>query len=1680
MPPSPPSPTGPYHPLQRPSSNASQHHSQHHLPPLAISSSLSSSGPIPSGPRSALYSKPGGIYRTDRERDYRWERERERERERDRERDRDRDRERDRDYGRPLWERDRERERERDRERDYWERERDRDREREYRERDYDRGLYDRRPPLQSYRSRDWERDPRDIRDRGRYIPDRDRERDRNSWAPPHAPLKERKLTMPEPSSLYRSPQSYHHPTAGPPTPIERDRFAPLSRRSPPVGPQEFHHNPPPPYHQPRVVSPASYPPQRPHNRIPIESALPQRHDRRLDSIPTGPSHASASKPISERKPIPTSAPAAPAPTPVPSASSELKEPASDELKGIDAKSSQATPVTAVTENAPAEYFSSHPAVVDKNEEPIVKQLTSPPEGPLCALPTEHATLTTATRAASELKPEQKAKEPPLPSIQRQSMVTSLHSEDEDEDEGEDEDEDEDEEEGLNESDVNAKMADLDVQIATLESRLIELEQEKNVEQELLHEQVVTPAPSPSPEPVPESLSDVGPKMSKMDVDSEISPDDDNDESEPMEIVNDSHFIIPRTFPHRILKLNNEMIHAQEAADMKYKLESPAKSISDYDFYSLNESSFKVMRHVIMRQLQARRKQEYEKSRQLQIEYKELYDKWLISCRALDEEIAASSAKSKARELTRSSSTDGNFDDDDDEAGVFRRPGRGHHNADTVRSEAEFMEVLASLEWEDSRDPKNRAKLTSARIPNMIVDEDERNTVYADSNNIVKNPNIPLRRLSTDGVDVFTEEEHRLFCEGYKLRPKQFGFIANHMGMIRTFEECVLHYYRTKKTVDYKTMATTTRRRGAGGRKGRRRARTGANASAQTAAKSRQAVLLDGLTVDGEDAEKEQAAETTDDQPTPQPPIHPRQHSHRERMPDEEIAALLELGSTGRPRRAAAPVFGGPGGEKREQPVNEQPQPKPKRARGGKKSTGKGRGSGAAIIPPLEERQMLPIMSAQMYQQPLMQPELQPISTSMSEPVQMPIKREVTQYYQQEQSQPQPIVQQQMDDLVDVPKDLKDREVDAISALAGLFGGMDGMVPQQQSPNQTPQSQPQQLPQQLQEHQYVQTQRSPDLQHQFQSQEGQYQRGLVQEGVQMREHGRILPGLEQQLPQQQQAEDTSALGFLSSAAATVTIAPTTTSTPSQPSETEQSEQEQQNDEQLKNMSGSGLIKRNNMISSYWSVHEMDLFPKLLQSYGTQWEEVSKHLKAKTTTMVKNYYARNAEKFGWDRVTAEANMLIASGRPTPPPPTQPVPVRKRYEAQQRIRDADEDDRIIPHADEYQRYVPVPIHHLPTPAKPTPLTHPLKREPVFIPPQQQQPSTASQSPPQPQPQMASGSQPQPQSQPTAASLPLPPSPQTQAQLPMPQPIPQPIQQQISQPPQQPASQANRGPRLGFFADAGKPRSTSGMLSAPAATAAGAGVPTTLPSLGISALTSAPEPQPQKQQLLPPQAPAPAPQQPTPPRALPKMSNIANLLNDVSSSPRAASPAPQASALSPALTAAAPIQPKLEPPSRSSWIGTAGSPRQHASIPMMQTHSPVPPLLQPVYTQSQQPQPMYPSSMEPQPPPPYQYAIPTPPQTQQPHLLHPHGYPQHLPHMQPPPPPQPMLPSFSSYPPQTAVPMQAPPQGGFYQPQQQQPQGQPPGPSLPRLSSLINGGKMYDLPGLFSSRESNERGV
>ncbi|GMG55834.1 unnamed protein product [Ambrosiozyma monospora] len=104
-----------------------------------------------------------------------------------------------------------------------------------------------------------------------------------------------------------------------------------------------------------------------------------------------------------------------------------------------------------------------------------------------------------------------------------------------------------------------------------------------------------------------------------------------------------------------------------------------------------------------------------------------------------------------------------------------------------------------------------------------------------DTNNLVKDKENWATRITTDLIDTFTEAEHEKFCEAFALWPKKFGKISHFMGGLRTPEECVLHYYRTKKRTNYKHIVAnrnkrTTRKAAANKRKAKAEAVAAATA----------------------------------------------------------------------------------------------------------------------------------------------------------------------------------------------------------------------------------------------------------------------------------------------------------------------------------------------------------------------------------------------------------------------------------------------------------------------------------------------------------------------------------------------------------------------------------------------------------------------------------------------------------------------------------------------------------------------------------------------------------------------------------------------------------------------------------------------------------------------------------
>lgn len=134
---------------------------------------------------------------------------------------------------------------------------------------------------------------------------------------------------------------------------------------------------------------------------------------------------------------------------------------------------------------------------------------------------------------------------------------------------------------------------------------------------------------------------------------------------------------------------------------------------------------------------------------------------------------------------------------------------RGRRHGDLVTTEAEFQEILRTLKNEDNEDPLIKAKQVSAEIPDLILDPLEREAFkFMNSNNLVQDKSTWELRLKTDFATNFTENEHELYCDAFCRAPKRFGEISRIMGGLRSLHECVLHYYITKKNVNYKFMVS--------------------------------------------------------------------------------------------------------------------------------------------------------------------------------------------------------------------------------------------------------------------------------------------------------------------------------------------------------------------------------------------------------------------------------------------------------------------------------------------------------------------------------------------------------------------------------------------------------------------------------------------------------------------------------------------------------------------------------------------------------------------------------------------------------------------------------------------------------------------------------------------------------
>ncbi|KAK4047003.1 DNA-binding protein snt1 [Microbotryomycetes sp. JL201] len=242
-----------------------------------------------------------------------------------------------------------------------------------------------------------------------------------------------------------------------------------------------------------------------------------------------------------------------------------------------------------------------------------------------------------------------------------------------------------------------------------------------------------------------------------------------------------------------------------------------------------DEALHAKMLPLLLRKFEAREQRRGVKMVDLRNQYKQFNEDWSAHCKRLDQIKARIQKRNQPSTVPQTPAIDGAglpFYPEPTTPGPSIATGRANRRSavaggnfgygDAVRSEAEFLEILASLETADMRDPTVRATRTAAVVPDMIIDDTERREFIGldvDCRRRVDNP-VEFYGIRAP-LDLWTEDEVQVFCKRFSAYPKQFGKIAAALPDKST-AQCVLFYYRMKNTIDFRSLSD---RRGPNGKR---------------------------------------------------------------------------------------------------------------------------------------------------------------------------------------------------------------------------------------------------------------------------------------------------------------------------------------------------------------------------------------------------------------------------------------------------------------------------------------------------------------------------------------------------------------------------------------------------------------------------------------------------------------------------------------------------------------------------------------------------------------------------------------------------------------------------------------------------------------------------------------------
>lgn len=220
---------------------------------------------------------------------------------------------------------------------------------------------------------------------------------------------------------------------------------------------------------------------------------------------------------------------------------------------------------------------------------------------------------------------------------------------------------------------------------------------------------------------------------------------------------------------------------------------------SDTSVYHENKRKHLTFKRRLLEYFKKRHSEKETRENYLTQTYSKLMQEWL---RKVDK--VESSQKRKAKETKNREFFEKVFPElrkqrEDKER--FNRVGA------RIKSEADLEEIMDGLQEQEMEDKKMRSY---AVIPPILLDAKQKKLKYVNNNGHIMD--METEHKERQNLNVWTTSENEVFKEKYLQHPKNFGMIASYIER-KSVQDCVQHYYLSKKTENYKQLLRKSRQR---------------------------------------------------------------------------------------------------------------------------------------------------------------------------------------------------------------------------------------------------------------------------------------------------------------------------------------------------------------------------------------------------------------------------------------------------------------------------------------------------------------------------------------------------------------------------------------------------------------------------------------------------------------------------------------------------------------------------------------------------------------------------------------------------------------------------------------------------------------------------------------------------